>query len=110
MQFEDLAVWKESHHLTVAIYKLMANYRDFGFKDQITRSALSISSNIAEGYERFSIKDKINFLYYAKASSAELRSQLYVAIDINYISKHDGEMLKASSIKISKMLQGLINA
>ena len=64
--FEDLEVWKRSARLSADIYKTLANLKDFGFKDQITRSGLSIPSNIAEGAERESSKEFINFLSYAK--------------------------------------------
>ena len=72
MSFEDLEVWKRSARLSADIYKTLANLKDFGFKDQITRSGLSIPSNIAEGAERESIKEFINFLSYAKGSAGEL--------------------------------------
>jgi four helix bundle protein len=110
MQFEDLAVWKRSHSLAVFVYKLFSNNKDFGFKDQITRSALSVPSNIAEGYERFSNKDKIKFLFYSKASCAELRAQVYIGVDIGYISQADGQFLINETSAISRMLQGLIKA
>ncbi|MEZ9006725.1 four helix bundle protein [Vibrio sp. 10N.247.311.59] len=73
MRFEDLDVWKRSARLSVEVYRHFKESRDFGFKDQITRSSLSISSNIAEGYERRSNKELINFLSYAKGSCGELR-------------------------------------
>ena len=75
--FEDLEVWKRSARLSADIYKTLANLKDYGFKDQITRSGLSIPSNIAEGAERESIKEFINFLSYAKGSAGELRTQIY---------------------------------
>ena len=75
--FEDLEVWKRSARLSADIYKTLANLKDFGFKDQITRSGLSIPSNIAEGAERESIKEFINFLSYAKGSAGELKTQIY---------------------------------
>jgi len=81
MKFEDLDVWKRSA-LSADIYKAMKNLKDFGFQHQITRAGLSIPSNIAEGYERESDKECINFLSYAKASCGELRTQIYIGIDI----------------------------
>ncbi len=75
--FEDLEVWKRSARLSADIYKTLANLKDYGFKDQITRSGLSIPSNIAEGAERESIKEFINFLSYAKGSAGELKTQIY---------------------------------
>jgi four helix bundle protein len=90
MRFEDLAVWKRSARLSAEIYKYFQTSRDFGFKDQITRSSLSVPSNVAEGYERKSNKEFINFLSYAKGSCGELRTQIYIGIEINYIEKETG--------------------
>ena len=75
--FEDLEVWKRSARVSADIYKTLANLKDFGFKDQITRSGLSIPSNIAEGSERETDKERANFLNYAKGSAGELRTQIY---------------------------------
>ena len=110
MQFEDLDVWKRSHLLAVKIYKSFSKSTDYGFKDQITRSALSVPSNIAEGYERYSAKNKIRFLFYSKGSCAELRAQVYIAIDIGYIGQTDGQSIIRETTEVSKMLQGLIKA
>ena len=77
--FEDLEVWKKSCRLTVSIYKSLQDCNDRCFKDQMTRAALSIPSNIAEGAERRSKKEFINFLSIAKGSAAELRTQIYIA-------------------------------
>ena len=74
MKFEDLEVWKRSSRLSVELYKCLADCRDYGFKDQITRSGLSIPSNIAEGMDRSSHKEKIRFLDIAKGSCAEPKS------------------------------------
>ncbi len=86
MQFEDLEIWKRSARLSADIYKELANLKDYGFKDQITRSGLSVPSNIAEGYERQSDKETVNFLNYAKGSAGELRTQIYIGMDIGYSS------------------------
>lgn len=75
-KFEDLDVWKKSMRLSVEIYNLFSNSRDYGLKDQIQRSAVSIPSNISEGYDRGSNKEYINFLYYARGSCAELRHSI----------------------------------
>ncbi|WP_339067872.1 four helix bundle protein [Teredinibacter turnerae] len=72
MKFKKLDVWKESARLCVEVYKNLGTLRDYGFRDQITRSALSIPSNIAEGEERESLKESIRFLNIAKGSTAEL--------------------------------------
>ena len=87
MRFEDLDVWKRSSRLCVSIYKELAHCKGFGFKDQITRSGLSVPSNIAEGFERNTNKESISFFYYAKGSCGELRTQIYIGIEIGYIKK-----------------------
>ncbi|MCC9655854.1 four helix bundle protein [Rhodopirellula halodulae] len=106
--FEDLEVWKRGCRLSVSVYELLAECRDFGLKDQMQRSAVSIPSNIAEGYER-TPKDFIRFLIIAKGSCAELRTQLYIATRIDLISTQQSDQLIDESKQISRMLQGLIN-
>ena len=85
MDFEKLLVWKRSRQLSANIYRQLSELKDFGFKDQICRSGLSIPSNIAEGMERVSDKEKLQFLNFAKASCGELRTQIYIGMDISYI-------------------------
>jgi four helix bundle protein len=109
-RFEDLDVWRRSSRLCVDIYKDLATCKDFGFKDQITRSCLSIPSNIAEGFERGSDKDSNKFFYYAKGSSGELRTQIYIGIEICYIAKETGISWKNEAEHISKMLSALIKS
>jgi four helix bundle protein len=108
MRFEDLEVWKKAVKLSGEIYKELRQLKDYGFKDQITRSGLSIASNIAEGFERESQKENINFLSYAKGSSGELRTQIYIGMDISYIKKELGEGWLKEVREISSMLNGLI--
>lgn len=108
MYFENLEVWKRSVTLCTEVYKVMAQQRDFGFKDQITRSSLSVASNIAEGYERDFDKDRVKFLSYAKASCAELRTQIHIGININYIDKNQGEQWLEESRQLSKMIYALM--
>jgi four helix bundle protein len=107
-RFEDLEIWKRSVNLTIEIYKLFMNSKDFGFKDQITRSALSIPSNIAEGFERESNKEFIHFLHYSKGSCGELRTQLFIAIKIGYLEKELGNNLVEEAEEISYMLNAFI--
>ena len=108
MEFEDLEVWKRAARLSADLYKSLRDLRDYGFKDQITRSGLSIPSNIAEGFERESQKDCIKFLTYAKGSCGELRCQIYIGMDIEYIPKDVGKKWVQETIEISSMLSGLI--
>ena len=108
MRFEDMEVWKRSAQLSAEIYRNLADLRDFGFKDQITRSGLSVASNIAEGFGRATDKDKRNFLNYAKGSCAELRAQVYIGIEINYISRKLGKSWIKETNEISAMLTALM--
>ena len=109
-RFEDLEVWKKSARLSGELYTALSGLKDFGFRDQITRSGLSIPSNIAEGYERGSSKELANFLYYAKGSAGELRTQIYVGMDIDYIDHETGVRWLRESTEISRMLHSLIRA
>jgi len=108
MRFEDLEVWKRAARLSADLYKLLSKLKDYGFKDQITRSGLSVPSNIAEGFERESQRDCIKFLTYAKGSCGELRCQIYIGMDIEYIPKNVGKKWIQETIEISSMLNGLI--
>jgi len=110
MKFEDLEVWKRSARLSADIYKELSNLKDYGFKDQITRSELSVPSNIAEGMERNTNKEKMSFLDIAKASAAELRTQAYIGIEIGYIKKEIGSNWINETKEISAMLVGLIRS
>ena len=110
MRFEDLEVWKRATNLSANIYRGLKHLKDYGFKDQITRSGLSIPSNIAEGFERESHKESVMFLSYAKGSCGELRTQIYIGIDIGYIDKEIGEEWSREAKEISSMLNGLIKA
>jgi four helix bundle protein len=108
MRFEGLDVWKRAMPLSSCIYKELKNLKDYGFKDQITRSGLSIPSNIAEGFERVSKKESINFLSYAKGSCGELRTQIYIGTDIGYVNKNKGQAWFKEANEISAMINGLI--
>lgn len=110
MKFEDLNVWKRAKQLSVRIYKKLCNLRDYGFRDQITRSSLSIASNIAEGIERGSAKDCMKFLQYAKGSCGELSSQIYIGVEIGYIPVEICNEWIQDTKEISAMLVGLIRA
>jgi four helix bundle protein len=108
--FEDLDVWKRSCCLTVAIYKSLQNCRDYGLKDQMTRSAVSIASNIAEGAERSGHAEFIRFLHIAKGSAAELRTQVHIAQQIGIYKNTQTTAFIAELKEISSMLQGLIKS
>ncbi|HEX8014370.1 MAG TPA: four helix bundle protein [Flavobacterium sp.] len=109
--FEEINSWQKSRIFNKKIYLITENStfkKDFDFVRQIRRASLSISSNIAEGFERNTDKEFIYFLYVAKASAGEVRSQLYLAFDLEYIIKEEFEMLLESITEISKLLSGFI--
>ena len=107
--FEKLTVWKRSCRLTVNLYKILKDCKDYGFKDQMTRAAVSIPSNIAEGYERRSPKEYLQFLSIAKGSSGELRTQLYIASELDIINRETALAMIKELKEISAMLQGIIS-
>ncbi len=107
-KFEDLIVWKESMRLAVDIYKRLKGNKDFGLRDQMQRASVSIPSNISEGFDRDSNKEYIHFLFIARGSCAELRTQLYLAKELEIIEKSQVEILIEKTKKISAMLYNLI--
>ena len=108
-RFEDIIAWQKSKELTVKVYSLFSDSKDFGFKDQIQRASVSVMNNIAEGFERRSNKEFKQFLYIAKGSCGEVRSMLIIAHELNKINTSDYEILISLSLEISRMLFGLIN-
>ena len=109
--FEDLNVWKQARLLTQEVYRLTKTgkfSRDFGLRDQIQRAAISVMSNIAEGFERGGNQEFSQFLYVAKASCGEVRSQLYVAFDQGYVTHDETEKLRQSFKRLSGMISNLI--
>jgi len=110
--FEDLEIWKLSIKLATDIFKLSQNGElksDFGTKDQIRRASLSVSSNIAEGFEYNNNKQFIRFLNYSKGSLGELRSQIYLLREVNYISDKDFNDLTNQSVNLIKKVKSLMN-
>lgn len=107
-RFEDIIAWQKAKELTIQVYQLFENSKDFGFKDQIQRASVSVMNNIAEGFERKSNNEFKHFLFIAKGSCGEVRSMLYLAKELNKISNDDFESLFALSEEISKILSGLI--
>jgi len=110
-QFEDIEAWQKARELANDIYTVTNAgpfARDYGLKDQIRRASVSILSNIAEGFERGGNEEFIQFLYIAKGSCGEVRAQLYVAKDQNYITGEQFHDLASQSLHISKMIAGFI--
>lgn len=110
--FEEIISWKKARILCREIYLLSANdkfSKDFGLKDQIRRSAVSVMANIAEGYERKSDGDFKRFLNISKGSLAEVKSHLYISLDLEYVSDEQFKKLIIDIDEINKTLYGLIN-
>jgi four helix bundle protein len=108
-RFEDLQVWQKARELTREVYDVTSRRafaRDFGLRDQIRRAAVSVMSNIAEGFERGSDAEFGRFLLIAKGSCGEVRSQLYVASDQGYLDEHNFDGTTALAVEVSRMLQG----
>jgi four helix bundle protein len=109
-KFEDLIAWQKSRELTRCIYEITrkeAFSKDFGLSAQIQRCAVSIMSNIAEGFERGARAEFHHFLVIAKGSCAELRSQLYIALDVGYISQAEFDRLTGMAVEVARILGGL---
>ena len=109
-KFEDLEIWKRSKQLTIDIFMAMSKCKEYGFKDQITRAALSIPSNIAEGFERGSDKEFVRYLNIARGSCGELRTQIDIYSEIGIITKDKGVELIGETREISAMITSLIRS
>ncbi|MBZ9540465.1 MULTISPECIES: four helix bundle protein [Modicisalibacter] len=110
MRYEQMEVWQRSKQLSAAVYRELKELRDFGFKDQITRSALSIPSNIAEGFERYSEREKFRFASIAKGSCGEFATQTLIGIEVGYIPEPVGQHWRSEAMVISRMLGSLLKA
>ena len=110
VKFEDLVAWQKARVLTRAIYQVTRKgefAKDFGLRNQIQRAAVSIMSNIAEGFERYNPNEFHQFLSIAKASCAEVRSQLYVVLDAEYLDSEEFYSLMLLVKEIGKVIGGL---
>ena len=107
-RFEDLQVWKESMQLAVRVYEEMTSARDFGLKDQMQRAAVSIPANIAEGYERGSNREFVQFLHYSQGPGGELRTQIYLAGKLGFLDQTVSREWLEKSRKVSAMLHKYI--
>ena len=107
MNFENLDVWKRSARLSAEIYKSTNELKDFGFRDQLTRSGLSVPSNIAEGVSRESYKEKSRFIDIARSSLAETRTQIYIGLEIGYLEREKALYWISETKELGAMLTGL---
>ena len=110
-RFDDMKCWQEARELVRIVYSLSSSggfAKDFGLRDQMRRAAVSIMSNIAEGFERSGTAEFIQFLSIAKGSVGEVEAQSYVALDQRYISQEEFEELQTKTSSTKKMLAGLI--
>jgi four helix bundle protein len=110
--FEDLPIWKEAKDLAVRIYKITKEdklKRNFGLSEQIRKAALSISSNIAEGFDRSSRKEFIKYLYIAKGSVSEVRSQLFICKELGYLDNGISEELLGRTTSLTRQIGALIS-
>ena len=111
--FTDLNAWKEAHRLAIAVYratKVFPSDEQFALTSQIRRAVVSVTSNIAEGFGRRSAKDRLHFYDMARASLAEVQSQLMIAKDVGYMKQPVFDELANQSVECHKVLTGLINA
>lgn len=109
-RFEDILAWQKAQDLAIEVYRIFKDLKDFGFKDQLCRAVVSISNNIAEGFDRSSDADFARFLYMAQGSCSEAKSMIYLAERLSYIQTAQRETLLASITEIAKILNGLIRA
>ena len=106
--FEEIEAWKKSQIVAIKIYKLLQINVDYGFKNQIQRASVSISNNIAEGFERGSDADFRRFLFISLGSCSEVKSMMYMALQLNYVSQEDANQLQKDLVEISLMLKSFI--
>lgn len=110
-RFEDIEAWKKARKLAQKIYKITGSgefAKDWTLKDQVRRASISIMSNIAEGYGRKTDKEFIQFLYIAMGSIFELQSQIYMALDLSYMSKEEFKDVFTTSNEVAKLIGGFI--
>ena len=109
-KFEDIIAWQKAQNLAVDVYGTFRETKDFSFRDQICRASVSVSNNIAEGFDRNSNADFTRFLFFSIASCSEVRSMIYLAARLNYISNERKEELLLQTQEVSKILRGLIKS
>lgn len=111
--FTDLIVWREGHKLVLDIYKMTRNFpatEKLGLTNQIQRAAVSITSNIAEGFSRRSKREKMQFFYTALGSLTEIQNQILIAKDLGYIKPEEFKKIADQTVVVSKLLNGIIKS
>jgi four helix bundle protein len=108
--FEDVVAWQKAQDFTVVIYKDFRNNNDRDFRNQICRASVSVSNNIAEGFDRGTKPEFRRFLYIALASNSEVRSMLHLALRLNYIHQNNFNQLILQSEEIARIISGLIKS
>lgn len=108
--FEDVIAWQKAQDIAVAIYTYFKNSNDWDFRNQICRASVSVSNNIAEGFDRGTKPEFKRFLYIALASNSEVRSMLHLALRLNYINKDIFLELTSQSEEIARIISGLIKS
>src|SRR6185369_8303752 len=112
-QFTDLFAWQEAHKLVLLVYEVTKTFPKeelFSLTNQIRRAVVSITSNIAEGFSRQTYKDKVHFYVMALGSLTEVQNQLFIARDLKYLSEENFTKANDQTIKVSKILNGLIKS
>lgn len=109
-RFEDLLCWQRARELTKEVYQAFRGTKDRGFTDQIQRAAVSVMSNIAEGFESGTKPEFLNYLYIAKGSAGEVRAQLYAAYDIGYLNLETFQRLNPLALECSRLVASFIKA
>ena len=109
-KFEDIIAWQKGKELTLTVYKIFKNCKDFSFKNQVERTSVSVMNNIAEGFERRTNKELKNFLFIAKGSAGEVRSMLNLCLELKHVSEKDFEKMYNLSVETSRLLSGFIKS
>ncbi|HTA83887.1 MAG TPA: four helix bundle protein [Bacteroidia bacterium] len=109
-KFEDIIAWQKAQDYAVDVYSAFRDSRDFGFRDQIGRAVVSISNNIAEGFDRSSNADFSRFLYIAMGSCSEVKSMIYLSTKLKYLTEKEQTQLLKKGDEVSKIIRGLIKS
>lgn len=109
LRFEDLIAWQKGQDLAVDLYQNFFSCKDWEFRNQLTRAAISISNNIAEGFDRHTNREFKHFLIIARASSSEVKSMLYLARRLAYLTEDRASLLIKQTTETTKIINGLIN-